>query len=232
MSGFNWIDDLPPAIRKALLDKARVRVLPGNTTIYRQGDAVTEVFQILGGEIRQCILTADGQEVLIYVYKSGDLVGDSSVVDGEPYSVTIVTRGEVTLRAWPVREFAQLRASHPQIESAISAQTSLRLRSALRLVEELLTQPLAARIASRFFWMADMQQAAGQGADLTLSQAEIGQMVGSARQSVNRVVTELRRLNLIETDYGKVIVKDLDGLRHYIEEHQRQARDESGEPED
>lgn len=221
MSGFNWVDDLPPAIGQAMCEKARLRVLPDGATIYRQGDPVTEVYQIVSGEIRQCILSPDGQEVLIYVYKSGDLVGDSSAVDGEPYSLTLITRGEVTVRTWALRDFAQLRGTFPEVERAVSTQTSRRLRSVLRLVEELLTQSLPARIASRFFWMAEMQKAGGQGADLSLSQAEIGQMVGSARQSVNKVVTELRRLHLIETDYGRVIVKDLQGLRRYIEKHQR-----------
>lgn len=53
-------------------------------------------------------------------------------------------------------------------------------------------------------------------------------MVGSTRQSVNRVVTELRKLKLIETDYGKVMVKDPAGLRRFISAHQRHGR---GEPE-
>ncbi|MCE4052273.1 Crp/Fnr family transcriptional regulator [Pseudomonas sp. Au-Pse12] len=228
MSGFNWVDELPSGVRGALLEKARLRRFASDITLYSQGDPVTEVFQIVAGEIRKCILTADGQEVLIYVYKPGDLIGDSSIADDEPYSVTIVTRGEVTLRAWSAKDFAQLRASHPAIESAISLQTSRRLRGALRLVEELLTQPVAARIASRVLWLADMQGAATQDVALSLSQAEIGQMVGSARQSVNKVVTELRRLNLIDTHYGSVVVKDPQGLRHFIDEHVRQERKAPG----
>lgn len=229
MSGFNWVEDLPSGIRKALLERARIKTFPDGATIYAQGDLVTDVFQIITGEIRQCILTEDGQEVLVYIYKPGDLVGDSSVVDEDPYSVTILARGEVTTRAWSIKDFAVLRSTHQEIEAAISAQSSRRLRGALKLVEELLTQPVAARVASRFFWLSGMSETSGEGADLSLSQADIGLMVGTTRQSVNRVVTELRKLGLIETDYGKVIVKDPEGLKRYISEHQRHGRGDPGD---
>lgn len=226
MSGFNWVEDLSPAIRKALLQAARIKTFPDGATIYAQGDLVTDVFQIVTGEIRKCILTEDGQEVLVYVYKTGDLVGDSSVVDDDPYSVTIIARGEVTTRAWFKKDFAALRATHHEIESAISAQSSRRLRGALKLIEELLTQPVAARVASRFLQLSQLSEVAVEGADLPLSQADIGLMVGTTRQSVNRVVTELRKLGLIETDYGRVILKDPKGLKRYISEHQRRGRGE------
>lgn len=224
MSGFNWVEDLSSGVRKALLEKARIKSFQDGTTIYAQGDPVTDVFQIITGEIRQCILTEDGQEVLMYIYRPGDLVGDSSVVDDDPYAVTILCRGEVTTRAWSIKEFAALRSTYPEIEAAISAQSSRRLRSALKLLEELLTQPVAARVASRFFRLSEMIGASGDDVDLPLSQADIGLMVGSTRQSVNRVVTELRKLKLIETDYGKVVVKDSEGLKRYISEHQRHGR--------
>ncbi|MEF2118028.1 Crp/Fnr family transcriptional regulator [Pseudomonas aeruginosa] len=227
MSGFNWVEDLKPETRKALLEKARIKTFPDGATIYSQGDPVTDVFQIISGEIRQCILTEDGQEVLMYIYKAGDLVGDSSVVDDDPYSVTILARGEVTTRAWSTKDFAALRNTHHEIESAISAQSSRRLKGTLKLVEELLTQPVAARVASRFLRLSEMGEIPVEGADLALSQADIGLMVGTTRQSVNRVVTELRKLGLIDTDYGKITIKDPEGLNRYIAEHQRHGRAES-----
>jgi CRP/FNR family transcriptional regulator, cyclic AMP receptor protein len=145
MIGFNWIEDLSPLTRNAVHEKSRLRSFPGGTTLYQQNDPIIEVFQIVSGEVRQCILTADGQEVLIYIYKPGDVIGDSSVVDEEPYSVTYITRGESVLRVWKARDFNDLRATHHEVESAVAAQISRRLRSVLRMLEELLTQPVAAR---------------------------------------------------------------------------------------
>jgi len=225
MIGFNWIDGLNPDVRSAVLSKARIKSFAEGSTIYQQGDPVVEVFQILHGEIRQCIFTEDGQEVLIYIYQPGDLVGDSSVSDGDPSSVSFIARGSVEVRAWGAKEFSELQTTYPDVATAVTSQLSRRLRGALRILEERLTQPVPARIASRFFWLVDALGGPEHGAvDIALSQADIGLMVGSTRQSVNRVITELRKLNLIETNYGKVKVIDAAGLRRYISEHQRQGR--------
>jgi CRP/FNR family cyclic AMP-dependent transcriptional regulator len=226
MIGFNWIEDLSPLTRNSVREKSRLRSVPGGTTLYQQYDPVIEVFQIVSGEVRQCILTADGQEVLIYIYKPGDVIGDSSIGDEEPYPVTYMTRGEPVLRVWTARDFNDLRATHHEIESAVAAQISRRLRGALRIIEELLTQPVAARVASRFLWLSEVQRSSNGTVNLTLSQSDIGLMVGSTRPNVNRVMKDLRELGLIETDYGKVVVKGVEGLRRYINDHRRRSRDD------
>ncbi|MER0630284.1 Crp/Fnr family transcriptional regulator [Pseudomonas aeruginosa] len=224
MNGFNWLEELSPLVRDAMLAKAKVKALPDGTTISHQGDPATEVWQIVRGEIRQCILTEDGQEVLMYIYQPGDLVGDTTVSGGILHSVTLVTKGQVKLRAWSAKDFSDLKVTYAEIGAAVTEQFSRRLLAVIRILEELLTQPVAARIASRIFWLSNMQCVSEQQGMLSISQADLGLMVGSTRQSVNRVVTELRNLKLIETVYGKVMVKDRDGLKRYISEHQRLAR--------
>ncbi|MCW8279218.1 cyclic nucleotide-binding domain-containing protein [Pseudomonas sp. PCH199] len=84
MKGFNWIDELSPQVRDSILRCARPRTVADSKILYQSGDRVTEVFQIVSGAIRKCILTEDGQEVLLYVYGPGDIVADAPVTDDEP----------------------------------------------------------------------------------------------------------------------------------------------------
>ena len=95
---------------------------------------------------------------------------------------------------------------------------------ALQIIEELLTLPVAARIASRFVSLAQMQKSEKVAVSLSLSQSDIGLMVGSARPNVNRAIRELRELGLIETDYGRILVKNREGLVRYINDHGRQTK--------
>ncbi|MCW8279219.1 Crp/Fnr family transcriptional regulator [Pseudomonas sp. PCH199] len=127
------------------------------------------------------------------------------------------------MRVWSAGDLKLLREQHHEIETALACQINRRLRVALQLIEELLTLPVAARIASRFAQLSDLQKPSDQGVDLLLSQVDIGLMVGSTRQSVNRVVNELRGLGLIEPLYGKITIKDLPGLNRYVREHHRSS---------
>jgi len=221
MKGFNWIDELSPQVRDTVLRCSHPRTVADSRILYQSGDRVTEIFQIVSGSIRKCILTEDGQEILLYVYGPGDIVADAPVTDDEPSPVTLTTRGETRLRVWSAGDLKLLREQYHEVETALASQINRRLRVALQLIEELLTMPVAARIASRFAQLGDLRQPSAQGIDLMLSQVDIGLMVGSTRQSVSRVVNELRELGLIEPLYGKVIVKDLPGLNRYVREHHR-----------
>lgn len=215
--GFNWLDDLSSDVRAAVIAESRIRTYPDGAVLYRQGDITSEFFQIVSGEIRKFVLKEDGQEVLLYIYSQGDMVADSSAIDRDPFPVTIATRGATALRVWHVDDLNYLRRSYPQIDAGLALQTSRRLRSTLLLIEELLTLPVGPRIASRIASLADLHLATSGGVDLDLSQADLALMAGTTRQSVNHTVHELKRLGLIETSYGKILVKDLEGLRRYID---------------
>ncbi|WP_322981416.1 Crp/Fnr family transcriptional regulator [Pseudomonas sp. C11] len=220
MSAFNWVEDLSDEIQKAFLEQARERVLPDGAIVYRQGDQVREVFQIVSGEIRQCVFTEDGQEVLFYIYKPGDLVCDSAVDENEPYAATITTRGETRLRVWSTKELRSFRARFPEVESALSVQMSRRLRGAVRLIGELLTQSVASRIASRLLWLHELER----GMALSISQADLGLMVGATRQSVNLVLKDMRKHKVIEANYGQILVTNAAGLSSYAAKSHRLGR--------
>lgn len=220
-TGFNWLDDLSPTVRNAVLARSSIRSLQDGTLIYRQGDTTTEFFQVLHGEIRKFVLNEQGQEVLIYLYGPGDIVGDSATIDRDPFPVSISTRGETKLRVWSVSDFAQMRAAYPEIDAALALQSSRRLRALLVVIQDLITLPVAARIASRIAALAEVHEQSPDGVALGISQSDLSLMAGSTRQSVNNVVHELKASGLIEASYGRIFVKDLAGLRRYIAAHTR-----------
>ncbi|VVN91058.1 Crp/Fnr family transcriptional regulator [Pseudomonas fluorescens] len=223
MNGFNWINQLNPQLRNTVLGCAHPRTVADSKILYQKGDRITEVFQIVSGAIRKCILTEDGREVLLYIYGPGDIVTDAPLADDERCPVTLTTRGETKLRVWWAGDLKLLREQHQDIEMALTRQLNLRLRVALQLIEELLTLPVAARIASRFAQLSGLQMPSNKGVDLLLSQVDISLMVGSTRQSANRAINVLRKLGLIEALYGKITIKDLQGLNRYVREHHRSS---------
>ncbi|MBZ5794537.1 Crp/Fnr family transcriptional regulator [Burkholderia contaminans] len=222
-SGFNWVDDLSPEVRNDVVARARTCNVLDGTLLLRQGDVATEVFQIISGEIRQFVLTSDGQEVLLYVYCRGDVVADGSAIDGDPCPVTITTRGATTLRVWSIEDFTELRRLHPQIDTLLAMQISRRLRATLQVIERLVTLPVAARIASHIAELSELHGMPEDGGSLELSKSDLALMLGTTRQSVSVVVNELKSLGLIDTKYGKVVVQNLGGLRRYVDGHRHNS---------
>lgn len=219
MLGFNWIDTLPEHIRTEMLQKAKISTILNDHILYQEGDPITSVFQIIDGQIKKSILTESGQEILLYVYSEGELIADSAVVDQLPYPVTLTSRGTTKLRVWQAEDIHYFRHKYVEVEEAMIQQVNRRLRAALQLVKEILTLPVSLRIASRVSQINGMKELYAQDTHLILSQMDIGMMVGTTRQTVNKTLQQMKALGLIESHYGKIKIRDKHKLEEFIQEN-------------
>lgn len=194
-----------------MLDAGSLRTFSDGVLLGQQGDATQEFYQIVSGRNRQFMLTAEGGEVLIYLYRPGDVVGDSAAVDDAPYPVSIAAQGAVTARVWSLRGFAGLRVLYPEIETALARQMARRLRGVLTRVQDLSTLPVPARIASRLLYLMTMTGSSR----LELSQADLALTAGTSRQTANGVLHKLRKSGLIEHCYGRITIRDPSGLERF-----------------
>lgn len=222
-AAFNWIDRLAPDTRAAMLAYSRERNASDGEVLCNQGQVPVEFYQIVSGEIRKIMLTEEGQEILLHIYGSGDVVADSALVDAEPLPVTVVARGAVRLRVWRVSDVAAMAHQYPDINAQLARQCALWLRESLELIKELVALPVSARVASRLASLSAMHRSLCGDDFLPLSQHDIGLMVGATRQTVNRIIGALRQKRLIETRKGRLYVSDVRGLRHYAADAARKG---------
>jgi CRP-like cAMP-binding protein len=62
---------------------------------------------------------------------------------------------------------------------------------------------------------------------LNISQEELGELAGFSRATTNAAIAKLRKLNLVRTEYGGILVLDVERLRAFVhsagdEDHLRQ----------
>lgn len=73
------------------------------------------------------------------------------------------------------------------------------------------SKPLISQVA---YLLLDLAEAdAHSGAVVRLSHTTLSHLLGARRQSVTRVIAQLRKQGLVETAYGSMILLDQDGLR-------------------
>lgn len=221
MLGFNWIDTLPEHIRTEMLQKAKITTILNDHILYQEGDPITSVFQVINGQIKKSILTEAGQEILLYIYSKGELIADSAIVDSLPYPVTLISRGTTQLRVWSREDIGHFRRTYHDVEEAMIKQVNRRLRATLQLIKEILTLPVSLRIASRVNEISGIKELYSQDTQLILSQMDIGMMVGTTRQTVNKTLQQMKSLGLIESQYGKIKINDKNKLEEFIQENLR-----------
>jgi CRP-like cAMP-binding protein len=83
-----------------------------------------------------------------------------------------------------------------------------RIRFISERMEEAVLSPLPARLARRLCALAD-----DFGAEVNISQEQLGIYVGAARESVNRQLQEWRRAGIVDLGRGRIMLVDVKKLQ-------------------
>ena len=116
--------NLDPLLIDQLLERGEQRFAAGNTSLFCAGDEYAEeIYVVLSGVVQ--VQRLDGKT---YEVESGDFVGLSSFLDGDPYSSTAFCPGDVTLLVLSESCFTLIKNNFPGLSTAVNRSLSSRLR--------------------------------------------------------------------------------------------------------
>jgi HEAT repeat protein len=122
---------LPPGDLKQVAAIASEVYLSDGQTLVQQGDAGTEMYIVVSGEVR-VLVTADahkeGREVARR--QAGDYVGEMAVISQEPRMATLIAHGPVRALCLKQKHFESILRERPEISLAMLRILSQRLKEA------------------------------------------------------------------------------------------------------
>jgi CRP/FNR family cyclic AMP-dependent transcriptional regulator len=200
----------------ALASTARTRRFRRGEVIFRQGDPGDGMHVIVTGRVKISSTSDDGAEAILATLPAGDFFGTLALLDGAPRSAAATALGTTETLTLPRDPFLALLDAEPAIRAALMAALAREIRRLTTQVEELHFLDIAGRLAAN---LARMARETGvpepDGAyrlDGPLTQGELAAMVGSTRQSVNRLLGLLVTDGLIQLERDAIVVLDIAGL--------------------
>ena len=202
-----WPADTPASLLQQMAGLSHPRRLADGELLYARGDAPLGLIGVERGLIRNVYTTPDGHEILFGVFSSGDWFGEISLFDDLPRPLDAIAVGETSVQILPAAQFRALLDSEPAWYRHFARVLCNKLRVTFDTLADLFGLPLALRLTKR---LLDLARAYGKPCDngiridLTLSQEELGRMLGASRQSINKELTALRRRKLIALERGRI----------------------------
>ncbi len=187
--------------------------------IFHRDDPGQVLFVIREGKVRIYITSGDGQEVTLEVFGPGDYFGELALLDGHPRSASAVTLEPVEVYALQRSDFINTIMRHPRIAVAVITVLSRRLRQTDSMVEDLLFLDVHGRVAKKLLELAErhgVQTPEGILIDMRLTQADLASLVGSSRESVNKVIGFFLDKHFIRNEKRKIIILRHADLRRHI----------------
>src|SRR5436309_14376790 len=136
----------PPEL-EALAQKVRQRRFREGEAIFHRDDPGAALYVILNGRVKIHNEGADGTDVIITVFKSGDFFGEISLLDGSERSADASTVEPTELLMLTRSDLADVIDRHPRMAMNMLASLATRLRNSTSSIETLSTLDVAGRVA-------------------------------------------------------------------------------------
>jgi CRP-like cAMP-binding protein len=198
----------------------RPRRLPTGTPLYVEGTRSDTVAIVISGRVKVFTSAEDGAEVVLAVRGSGALLGELTLIDGQPRSASIRSLEATEVLTVGFGEFTTFLETHPRTMWLLMRILSERLRDADRKRIEFGVYDTLKRVARRLVELADRfgeSTEAGIKITLPFTQDELAGWVGASKEAVTKALRILRARGYVRTERRKFTVIDVEGLR-------RQAR--------
>jgi CRP-like cAMP-binding protein len=200
----------------ALAETIRVRRYRRGEVIFHQGDPGDALHVILRGRVKISSPSEGGVEAILVTLRAGEFFGALALLDGSPRSASATAVEAAETLVLPRERFRRLVDEVPEFRDHVFAELARELRRLTNPVEELHFLDIAGRLAARLVRLAEEQAGAdADGAirlDGPITQGELAAMVGSTRQSINKLLGMLIDDGLVRLDRDAIVVLDLPGL--------------------
>jgi CRP-like cAMP-binding protein len=203
---------LPESERAAMLSAGLPVQFGDDDFLVRQGDVGEYCYLLTDGMVKVTVAAESGAETTLAMRGPGDLIGEFAVIDGKPRTATAIAVGQVTAIRISRTTYDSLSQRHPLIVAQhlvakLRAETDRHVAERTWEARQLLAQVL-------YEFAEDYGKPIEGGAVLApITQAELGKLAGVGVSTTERELAKLRKAQIIDTHYGRILVRDMDYLR-------------------
>jgi CRP-like cAMP-binding protein len=169
------------------------RRYPRNTTIVEEGLPGDYMYIIREGRVKVTKLSEDGREKILEFLDAGSFVGEMALLERAPRSASVKTLAPVRLLALSRNDFVSLLRRTPDLSLAVIEVLCSRLRTQNDQASALSFQRVKDRTKGLLQRLAKSEHADGTLSTPTLTHQQIADMIGTSRETVTRVVKELKQ---------------------------------------
>ncbi|NPV59155.1 MAG: Crp/Fnr family transcriptional regulator [Actinobacteria bacterium] len=193
--------------------------------IFLECDQPKNLYVVVKGEVKLLKQTEDGRETIVEMAYPGEIFGEEAVFDGQPYPMTAQALEDVELLSISRGDFFSFLRDNPDLALEIITELGKRLREAQNTIRALAMERVEWRIARVLLMLsrkAGVMEADGVSIDLPLTRQDIADMAATTVETTIRVLSNFKKMGLVDTEKGKIILRDRKHLEEMVSEGCRQ----------
>lgn len=210
---------LSKQLKSILLEIGETKAIKKGNFLFREGEKARNLFIVKSGLIKVGKLSKQGREISLRFCREGNFVGEISIYSDLTYILhaEVIEDSELIVIDKKFLEEKLLKESRLAIE-LIQYMNEMILRDQMR-IYDIISHGKKGALYSTLIRLSNSygrKKGADILIDIPLTNQEIANFCGQARESVNRSLNKLQKNKIITMDKGYITIKDLDYLRKEI----------------
>jgi len=198
----NFIRDAQNILNLKNLGKDRkLKAVKKKTEIYTEGDMPLNVYFIKSGNVKTFKSHPDGKELIMNLYSSNDFFGFEPILENTNYTESAVAMQETELISIPRHDFLLMIQSHPDVSKSFIHILCKKIAEREEQLLNLAYNSVRQRTADALLKSETLKDSESV---ISISRDDLAKMVGTASESVIRVLSDFKDEGLIEIEGGKI----------------------------
>jgi CRP-like cAMP-binding protein len=188
---------------------ARVRTFARDELLFTQGQPVRSVILLQSGSVKHTQLSADGNEVLLWMSGSGDAVNVQPESSTRSHTCSARAMEQCKALVWEYGRLQALLNQYPRIKENISRILASRLRELEERFREVATEKVATRLALALLRLVKrIGTHTSEGIQISLSREELAQMTGTTLFTISRILSRWAERGVIIARRESILISD------------------------
>lgn len=179
----------------------KVKPFKKKAEIFAEGDTPLYVFFVRTGSVKVFKSHPDGKELITNIYNANDFVGFEAVLSGNVYHESAIAMTDAELIVIPRHDFLTLFQAHPDVSSSFISLLCKKVAEQENQLLHLAYNSVRQRTAEALLKVDQLRDAKQ---NIQISRDDLAKIVGTASESVIRVLSDFKDEGLIEIEGGKI----------------------------
>lgn len=208
---------LPPAALQAFDAIKSMSFYPKGATLFVEGQAPRGIYMLCVGRAKLTAGPSNGKTLIVRLAEPGELLGLSATISGEPYHLSAETIEPCQADFVRRDDFLAFLRAYPEVCFRVVEMLSSNLYAASAQIRSFGKVYKAAERLSGLLlrWCEETGEKTREGIRLKMpfTHQEIAQMIGASRETVSRLLGELKRQQIISIKDSTLLVRDKAALK-------------------
>ncbi|MFZ0772804.1 MAG: Crp/Fnr family transcriptional regulator [Candidatus Sulfotelmatobacter sp.] len=204
-----------PAVLRSVDGASYHSVMPSGAVLFVEGQTPRGVYVVCSGKVKLSKTSKEGKVLILKQAEAGEVLGLSAAVSGTNYEMTAETSSPCQLNFIGRQDLLTLLQTQSEVGVHAAQSLSREVQGAHRDIHDLvLARSSSGKLAKLLLSCAPQvsPKSDEQRVRSAMTHEEMAQRIGSSRETVTRLLSNLKKKRLIRIEGATLVIRDRSGL--------------------